>query len=125
MEIESVRLISSGASASVTAHSTYFSGGSVIIDGMCGITLATDALAGGKSDMLPSDPFTAYLTATRLEDIHAFAIGADVQLFKGRRVLTVPFKDRPRHLEESAAIFADQHSGSSSRTSIYYPQSQP
>lgn len=92
---------------------------------MSGIAFLTDTLAAGKADVIIGDPLAADLAAVCLINLRAFAVGADVHLLVGWSILTMPFKDRPRHLEDRPAFCTDQHSGSSSGTSMYYPQSQP
>lgn len=74
MEIVSVRLISFGTSAMVTAHSTYFSGGSIVLYIMLGIAVITDAISINSHHIAASDPFPAYIAAVRLMDIRFFAV---------------------------------------------------
>ena len=74
MEIVSVRLISFGTSAMVTAHSTYFSGGSIVLYIMLGIAVITDAISINSHHIAASDPLTADIAAVRLMDIRFFAV---------------------------------------------------
>ena len=73
-EIVSVRLISLGTSAIVTARSTYFSGGSVIFDIALSKAAIADAVAVNGHGVATCDPFPAYIAAVRLMDIRFFAV---------------------------------------------------
>ena len=74
LDMLSVRLISRGTSAIVTAHSTYFSGGSIVLYIMLGIAVITDAISINSHHIAASDPLTADIAAVRLMDIRFFAV---------------------------------------------------
>ena len=67
--MEIVRLISEGTSASVTAHSTYLSGGSVVFDIMPGIAVVADAAAVDGQDIPAHDPVPTDIAAPGLVQI--------------------------------------------------------
>ncbi len=79
--MEIVRLISVGTSSSVTAHSTYLSGASVIFHLTAGIAVAADAFAVRCLDVAVRDPFAANVAAVRGMNLRALAARADQQLF--------------------------------------------
>ena len=100
MEIVIVRLISSGTSASVTAYPVYFSGGSVIINGVEGIARFTDAFSGHQADVFACDPVSADFTAVRCVNVRAFAVGADIQFLEWCSLMTMPLEESPRHFKD-------------------------
>ena len=82
----SVRLISRGTSAIVTAHSTYRSGGSIFFYIMPGITFVADVIAISSYDVAAVNPFTAYITAMCVMDVSASAMRTGQQFFIRRSI---------------------------------------
>ena len=109
----SVRLISRGTSAIVTAHSTYRSGGSIFFYIMSGIALVADVVAISSYDVAAVNPFTAYITAMCVMDVSASAMRTSQQFLIRRRVQSMSFDQYCCLFEQRAAISADQHSASS------------
>ena len=114
-----MRLISVGTSASVTAHSTYFSGESVLVNVMPGVTLLANALAVYRSHIAASDPIAAEIASLSQMNIHAATARASNTLFIRRSVKAVPFDDLLFLFKQLAAFDADQHDASPSSTSMY------
>jgi len=117
--MESVRLISSGTSASVTAASTYRSGGLVVFNITAGIAFLADAAAVQSFDVGAGDPLAAHITATRLVEIRSAASRADMQFLIGRRIQTMALIDLSGLFKERTAFDADQHEASSSTIEMY------
>ena len=65
----SVRLISFGTSAMVTAHSTYLSGGSIVVYIVLGIAFIADTISIDSHHIAASDPLAADVAATCLMKI--------------------------------------------------------
>lgn len=122
MEIVSVKLISLGASAIVTAHSTYFSIGSVVFDVTFGITVIAYSVAVNGDNIAARNPFTAYIAAACLMDIGSFTARTYAKLFIWRRVQPMPLKYDFCLLKQRAAFHTDQHLSSPSLTLMYRPQ---
>lgn len=122
MEMVSVRLISFGTSAMVTAHSTYFSGGLIVLYIMLGIAVIADAIAIDSFQITVFDPITTDVATVRFVNVSAFAVGTDKELLIGRGVHSMPFKDNLCPFKQGAAFYTDQHSSSPSLTSMYNPQ---
>ena len=118
----SVRLISRGTSAIVTAHSTYRSGGLIVLCIMLGIATVADAIAIDSFHITARDPLTTDVAAVRLVNVSAFAAWADTELLIGRSVQSMPFKDNLCLLKQCSAFHTDQHSSSPSLTLMYNPQ---
>ncbi len=122
LDMLSVRLISFGTSGMVTAHSTYFSGGSIVLYIMLGIAVIADAIAIDSFQITACDPLTTNVTAMRLVDVSTFAVGTDKELLIGRGVHSMPFKDNLCLFKQGVAFYTDQHSSSPSLTLMYNPQ---
>ena len=82
----SVKLISRGTSVIVTAHSTYFSGGSIFFYIMPGIAFIADVIAISSNDVAAVNPFTAYITAMCVMDVSTSATRTGQQFFIRRRI---------------------------------------
>ena len=100
----SVRLISRGTSAIVTAHSTYFSGGSIFFCIMLGITLVADVITISSYDVAAVNPFTAYIAAMCVMDVSASAMRTSQQFLIRRRVQSMSFDQYCCLFEQRAAI---------------------
>ncbi len=123
--MEIVKLISSGTSDSVTAHSTYLSGESVILDVVLGVTAFADAVAIRCQHVPSGDPFAADVTAAGMMDIGAVTMRTNHTFLIGRRIQAMTFDDALCLLKQRTAFNADQHEPSPSGIVTYYPQSQP
>jgi len=122
LDMLSVRLISFGTSGMVTPHSTYFSGGSIVLYIMLGIAVIADAIAIDSFQITAFDPITTDVATVRFVNVSAFAAGTDTELLIGRSVQSMPFKDNLCLFKQGAAFYTDQHSSSPSLTSMYNPQ---
>lgn len=118
----SVRLISFGTSAIVTAHSTYFSGGSIVLYIALGITVIADTISIDRHHIAACDPLAADVAAVRRMEIGAFAAGTYAHLLIWRRIQSMPFKDDLRLFKQRSTFHTDQHRSSPSFTLIYRPQ---
>ena len=123
--MEIVRLISVGTSSSVTAHSTYFSGDSVIFDVMLDIAVVADSVAVYCQNILASDPMTAHIAAVGAAKIGATTAWASKIFLIGRAVKAMTLNNPPRRLKQRTASDTKHHGSSPSSISMYYPQSQP
>ena len=103
----SVRLISFGTSGMVTAHSTYFSGGSIVLYIMLGIAVIADAIAIDSFQITAFDPITTDVATVRFVNVSAFAAGTDTELLIGRSVQSMPFKDNLCLFKQGAAFYTD------------------
>ena len=117
-----VRLISLGTSVMVTAHSTYFNGGSIVLYIMLGIAVIADAIAIDNFHITACDPLTTDIAAVRLANVSAFAARTNTELLIGWSVQSMLFKDNLCLLKQCSAFHTDQHSSSPSLTLMYNPQ---
>lgn len=118
----SVRLISFGTSAMVTAHSTYLSGGSIVLYIALGIAFIADTIPINNHHIAACDPLAADVAASCLMDVCAFAAGTYTHLLIGRRIQSMPLKDDLRLFKQRPTFHTDQHRSSPSLTLIYRPQ---
>ena len=113
LEIEIVRLISSGTSAIVTAWSTYLSGRSVICGIAKRIAVLTEALPVQGFDISARQPSPAYVARRCGMNVCTEAIRARVIFLIGRRIQPVALDEALGLIKNALALQADQHLSSS------------